>query len=53
MSGFSRYEELMKKLGKHKTGKSCLYVNRLSDVDPVVLRKLIKQSVDHVKKSNA
>jgi hypothetical protein len=53
MSGFSRYEELMKKLGKHKTGKSCLYVNRLSDVDPVVLRKLIKQSVAHVKKSNA
>ena len=53
MSGFSRYDELMKKLGKHKTGKSCLYVNRLSDVDPVVLRKLIKESVAHVKKSNA
>lgn len=53
MSGFSRYDELMKKLGKHKTGKSCLYVKRLSDVDLVVLRKLIKQSVAHVKKSNA
>ncbi|NNE46598.1 MAG: DUF1801 domain-containing protein [Rhodothermales bacterium] len=53
MSGFSRYDELMKKLGKHKTGKSCLYVKRLSDVDPVVLRKLIKESVAHVKKSNA
>ena len=33
MSGFSRYEELMEKLGKYKTGKSCLYIKKLEDVD--------------------
>jgi hypothetical protein len=53
MSGFSRYEELMKDLGKFKTGKSCLYVKRLSDVDPDVLRELISQSVEHVRKTSA
>ena len=51
MSGFSRYDELMKGLGKYKTGKSCLYVKRLSDVDRDVLRELIAQSVEHVKKT--
>ncbi|MDX1740237.1 MAG: DUF1801 domain-containing protein, partial [Rhodothermales bacterium] len=51
MSGFSRYDELMKGLGKFKTGKSCLYVKRLSDVDRDVLRELIAQSVEHVKKA--
>lgn len=50
MSGFSRYQELLKKLGKHKTGKSCLYLNRLSDVDLSVLRKLVRESVEHVKR---
>ena len=34
MSGFSRYDELLGQLGKHKTGKSCLYIKRLADVDP-------------------
>ncbi len=53
MSGFSRYEELMKGLGKFKTGKSCLYLKRLSDVDRDVLRELIAQSVEHVKKTSA
>ncbi len=33
-------EPLMKKLGKHKTGRSCLYINKLSDVDEGVLRKI-------------
>ena len=33
--------ELMKKLGKHTTGKGCLYVNKLSDVDAAVLKKII------------
>ena len=35
----------MKKLGKHKTGKSCLYINKLSDVDEDVLETLIQESV--------
>lgn len=50
MAGFDRYEELMAKLGKHKTGKSCLYLNKLSDADPKVLTELIKQSVKHTAK---
>jgi hypothetical protein len=44
MPGFARYDALLKKLGKHKTGKSCLYINRLSDVDEGVLRELIERS---------
>ena len=48
MAGFQRYDELMEKLGKYKTGKSCLYVNKLEDVDMVVLKELITASVDHM-----
>lgn len=50
MSGFSRYEELLSMLGKHKTGKSCLYINRLDDIDMKVLRRLVKDSVANVKR---
>ena len=49
MSGFKRYNELMKKLGKHKTGSSCLYVNRLEDLDMKVLKELITESVKYMK----
>lgn len=49
ISGFKRYETLMKKLGKHKTGKSCLYVKRLSDIDLDVLKELIAVSFEHIK----
>ena len=51
MSGFKRYDTLLGKLGKHKTGKSCLYVKRLEDVDLKVLETLIKESVAHMKKA--
>jgi len=37
-------EPLMKQLGKHKTGRSCLYINKLADVDEGVLRKLVVKS---------
>ena len=50
MAGFDRYEELMQKLGKYKTGKSCLYVKRLSDVEETVLKELIKESVAYMRK---
>ena len=50
MPGFSRFEPLMKKLGKYKTGKSCLYIKRLSDVDEMILNKLIVESVKHMRK---
>ena len=48
MDGFSNYDELLGKLGKHKTGKSCLYINKLEDVDQDVLRQLVMESLDSV-----
>ena len=45
MSGFDRYDELLTKLGKHSTGKSCLYVKRLSEIDMDVLRELVAESI--------
>lgn len=50
MAGFARYDELMKKLGKYKTGKSCLYIKSLADVDLPTLKQLIQQSVKHMSK---
>jgi hypothetical protein len=49
MPGFEQYEELLNKLGKHKLGKSCLYIKKLEDVDQDVLRKLVKYSVEYMK----
>lgn len=45
MGGFEAFSDLMKGLGKYKTGKSCLYIKKLADVDADVLRKLITKSV--------
>jgi len=45
MSGFDRYAELLEKLGKYKTGVSCLYIRRLADINPDVLRELVEESV--------
>jgi hypothetical protein len=50
VSGFSINPELMEKLGKYKTGKSCLYVKKLDDVDRSVLEQLVKESVAHLRK---
>jgi hypothetical protein len=50
MSGFTRYNELLAKLGKHKTGKSCLHINRLEDVDLNALKEMIEKSVDAIQK---
>ena len=49
MSGFAQHVDLLDKLGKFRTGKSCLYIKRLKDVDLGTLRELIAQSVEHVK----
>lgn len=48
MPGFGRYEELMQKLGKYKTGKSCLYLKKLEDVDKAVLEELIHESYTYM-----
>lgn len=52
MSGFDDYEQLLKQLGKHSTGKSCLYIKKLEDVDQDVLQQLVRKSVEHMKKTN-
>ncbi len=52
MSGFDSYEGLLAKLGKYTTGKSCLYIKKLDDVDPQVLRELVRQSVEHMQATN-
>ncbi len=51
MPGFSQFGALMKNLGKYKTGKSCLYIKRLADVDEDVLQKLIDGSVKRMRKT--
>ncbi len=51
MPGFAQYDELMKKLGKHKTGKSCLYIKSLEDINLPTLKQLIQQSVKHMTKT--
>ena len=48
--GIEAYSDLLKKLGKHKTGKGCLYIKKLDDIDTGVLEKLIARSVDTLKK---
>lgn len=50
MAGFDRYDQLMKKLGKFSTGKSCLYIKKLADVDKKVLKELVGESVQYMKK---
>ena len=49
MPGFERFKDLMARLGKHRTGKSCLYLKRLSDVDLGALEELVAASVARVR----
>ena len=51
MSGFDEYNELLDRLGKYRTGKSCLYLKRLDQVDEKVLVSLIRRSVAHLRKT--
>ncbi len=49
MAGFSKYDDLMKKLGKYKiSGGSCLYINKLADVDSKALKELISVSYKYM-----
>jgi hypothetical protein len=48
MNGYESYGPLLEKLGKHKLGKSCLYINKLSDINMEVLEELIKHSFEYV-----
>ncbi|MBE2226406.1 MAG: DUF1801 domain-containing protein [Ignavibacteria bacterium] len=49
LMGFEKTPELLKKLGKHKVSKACLYIKRLSDIDLKVLEELVKMSVKEIK----
>jgi len=53
MDGFDKYDELLGQLGKHKTGKACLYINKLADVDMDVLKQLVASSVEHMRATNS
>jgi len=49
MPGFSNYESLMARLGKHSMGKSCLYIKKLADIDFDVIEEIIRRSVRDMK----
>jgi hypothetical protein len=51
MAGFEHYAQLLQGLGKHKTGKSCLYIKRIEDIDLGVLKELVERSVTHMRGS--
>jgi hypothetical protein len=50
MGGLKDHAELLAKLGKHKLGGGCLYINKLDDVDFAVLTKMVKAAVAKLKK---
>lgn len=52
LAGFDEYEAILERLGKHKTGKACLYIKRLDDVNVDVLRELVTASVNHMRETN-
>jgi hypothetical protein len=53
MPGFAQHQDLLAKLGPHKTAVSCLYIKRLSDIHLPTLKKIITASVKHMKKTYA
>jgi hypothetical protein len=52
MSGFSEYDDLLSKLGKFKTGKACLYIKKIEDVDIDILKELVRKSAERMAASN-
>jgi len=50
MPGYSDYGSIMQRLGKHSVGKSCLYINKLDDIDLDVLAELIETGVKDLSK---
>ncbi len=46
MPGYTDFSPILKDLGKHRIGKSCLYINKLADIDEEVLRRLIRAGLD-------
>lgn len=48
-ANFEKRDELLAEFGKHKTGKGCIYIQKLEDIDQGILAKMVKNSVKHVK----
>lgn len=48
---FDQREALLSRFGKHKTGKGCIYVNTLEDIDMEILQKMIRSQISHIRKS--
>ncbi len=51
MSGFEHYDSLMQRLGKFKTGKACLYIKQVEDIDLDVLKELVVRSVEYIRRT--
>lgn len=49
LGGFSAYENLLKNLGKFKTGKSCLYIRKLADINIEILKDIVARSYQYIK----
>jgi hypothetical protein len=47
--GTARHSELLARLGKHTTSRVCVYVKRVSDVDPAILEQVVRDSYEYVK----
>lgn len=52
-ANYPGHAELLARLGKHKMGKACLYIRRLSDVDLPTLEKLVARSVEEIKRQHS
>ena len=52
MPGFDEYDDLLARLGKFSTGKSCLYIKTLAGIDQAVLRELVTRSVEHMREQH-
>ena len=52
MAGFTQYDALLQKLGKFSTGKACLYIKKIEDIDMPTLEELVRQSADLIARTN-
>lgn len=50
LPGYQDYSDRLSRLGKHKLGKSCLYINKLADIDLSVLEELVRAGLDDMEK---
>lgn len=53
MPGYQDYQHILDRLGKHKLGKACLYINKLADVDIAVVEEIIREGVTDLSKRYA